>query len=153
MGVLTLAVAHPLSAACIAPPRCTSRKKTEPIAGGLCLASLFSSTLKKQTPGRKLQSRSVVTRAHVGPNANTPASSRRESSPADRAGWNEKEEDRESAQTDEQRLIAVGEGDDPEAVGAISICLDAIGTVSCTIVCRLVCLLLLVHWSFVKVNV
>ncbi|GAQ87469.1 hypothetical protein KFL_003550080 [Klebsormidium nitens] len=101
------------------------------LAGSSQFVALSCFLLREGSVRRKLESRRVGctgSRAQLGADVSTPTSVRRDTTPAIGPGKSEREEDRNSQPAEEQRLVPAGDGDDPEAVGAISLCLDAIGT-------------------------
>lgn len=107
--------------------------QTSLLAGSSLFVVLSSYLLQKGSVRRKLESRRVEcagSRAQAGVDGSTPTSPRRDSTPAAGSGKSKREEHPISQAAEEQRLVPTGDGDDPEAVGAISLCLDAIGTVS-----------------------
>jgi len=132
MAVSSLTLSHPANTVCSA--RLQRPTRTVPystlLAGSSHYVALSCFLLREASTRRKLEYRRVGctgSRAQVEVNGSTPASAVKDLAPADGAGKRKKEENQD-IQAEEQRLVPVGDGDDPEAVGAISLCLDAIGT-------------------------
>lgn len=150
MATLSSALASSINVACFGPAfNCPKRGASAGVShrivwtAHLAQCSYFSAQLSghllRQASARQKVdiysdtckgTRHSLVRAQVKDIGKTPAGSGKEPPPAERTHLDSKAEDRKVSLAENERLVAIGEGDDPEASGALSICLDAIGTVS-----------------------
>jgi hypothetical protein len=150
MATLSSALASSINVACFGPAfNCPKRGASAGVShrivwtAHLAQCSYFSAQLsghllRQASARRKVDiysdtckgTRHSLVRAQVKDIGKTPAGSGQEPPPAERTHLESKAEDRKVSLAENERLVAIGEGDDPEASGALSICLDAIGTVS-----------------------